>query len=349
MSASDFAARLEFAASSDSLADFYPLCSMALVAASSHPECAVQLATGTLAFMGREAPLSAPIAAHTCSLLNHVWGLNKKGVSAALLLSLAPLMRLFRDHLSDATVAFTVASLLKACVLQGAHSHAYQSIVKAGALALFANAARSHISVVDPDVAEATLSAAMNMCCNDETIKADVVRHGLDNIAIEAIFLRGRTNFLLASSASALLCNVMRLPGQRAKVLASGVVAAVVPALPGLLAQQGQLSPSVWGQFAAGAVVLPYELYEADFGPDDSVAAALVAALRVAVKTPHLEHLDPVVKRLVCIILNTCFRKPIISAAFRAHGAYAEIVSAIAKYPALSEFAAKAAEFLGRH
>ena len=319
-----------------------------MTAAQLRPRCAATLATGTVALIARDAPLSPPIAAHACSLLSNLFGCDTKGVTAVALLSLAPLMQLFRTHLLDATVAHTAAFMLNSLVLQGAHAHAYHAIARAGALPLLATATKTHMAVLKPDVAEICLRAAMNLSCNDPGLKAEVVVDGLDGLAIQAFLLRGSADLLLASAASGLLGNVMSVPGQREKVLASGVVAAIVPALPDLLRfNEAGMTPSIWGQHAAAVVLLPPMFYNTHLGADDSVAAALVASLRLAVSTPHLEDLDPVAKRLLGAIHNIILvRGSGVAAVFRAHDAQSVVHSACKKFPALKDLAASTTKLL---
>ena len=337
MGATEFAALLRSAAKEDSLGDFYPLCMHACAIAEGDPKRAAQFAGGIMAFLERVP--SAAIASYTCNVLIHIVDADIRGVSMVLLRSVAALMGVLREHVRDPTVAHLIVTLLGTIVSGDVDEHAYQTIADAGAAPLLADGARRHMSLEDPDVAASCFTTAASMCYGSTAIKASCVHSGLADLAIRAILLRGNRAIVLTSSASKLLLQTMSIEGQRAKVFASGVTAAVVAALPALLGSpRGDMSPSIWSSFAFAVLSLPFELDEAPFGPIEVATAALMTALRVV----SSEDASPsVTLRILQIVGCTIMSKPGALTAFKSQGALLAVRKAAATHSDLRSIADK--------
>lgn len=341
MGATEFAALLRSAAKEDSLEDMYPLCMQACAIAESNPERAAQFAGGIMSFLERVP--SAAIASYTCNVLLHIVDADITGVSLVLLRSVAALMRVLREYVRDPTVTHLIVTLLGAMVSGDVGEHAYQAVVDAGVAPLLADGARRHMSVEDPDIAASCFTTAASMCYGSASIKATLVHSGLADLAVRGILLRGNRAIVLTSSASNFLWQTMSVEGQRAKVLASGVTATVVAALPVLLGSpRGDMNLSTWSSFAYSTLSLPFELEEAPFGPIEVATAAFMTVLRVVSAAPHSEDAGPLVTlRILQIIGCTIMTKPEALAAFKRQGALLAVRTAAATHPDLRSIADK--------
>lgn len=218
LSATEIAAELQRAACGDSLGRFLPLCTA--LSMSNSRRTAV-IAEGVLTFLDASQSLSPAIASYACSLLQTLKANDMASFNATLLRSLKPIVGLLRSQMGDAVVLESITLLLTGLVSVGAHEHAYSTLAGSGAFPLLVEAARRHMAVTKPDVVSLALNVAMNSCCRDVAIKVAVEQHGFLDIALEAIVLRGPSSLLLTSAAAALICNVMEVPGVRARVIGS--------------------------------------------------------------------------------------------------------------------------------
>ena len=344
MSPSEFASLLVSCSKDDSVAEFYLLCMQVCYVVQTIPDRAGQLASGINSFL--EQLHSAAITEHALALLVEMLKADTSGVSVFLLRSLAPLMDLFRAHLCDPTVTQVMVTSIGMTVEDGAHEHAFQAVFDAGFLPLLAEAARRHLAVEVLGVAASCFHTATGLCqcCRRLSIRAAAVDSGLPDLAIQAILLRGSSLKALhhAGGASTLICNTLMVDGQRAKVLASGVTAIDVAALPCLLRDPfACANPSIWAAFASMVVFLPYKLYDDYLGPIDSAMAAIVDALQISISTAHNEGDYPVVKWLLTLLANVMCQKPEAAAALKSQGALAIVRKAAVQFPALRALAAE--------